>query len=93
MAVMKSISALPPPEAPVIADSSLPIEGMLAQIRSPGPAPTAGSYAPSARNYLVRLTNNGTLPGRARWASRGVSVLPMFRSGGPGSSSLPSSLA
>ncbi len=38
----------------------------------PGPAPTTGSYAPSARNYLVRLTNDGTLPGRARWASRGV---------------------
>ena len=39
----------------------------------PGPAPTADSYLPSARNYLVRLTNDGTLPGRAQWASRSVS--------------------
>jgi len=41
----------------------------------PGAAPTAGTYVPSQYYYYVRLTNDGTLPGRARWSSRGVSEL------------------
>lgn len=38
----------------------------------PGGGPT-GTYAPSDDHYFVRLTNDGSLPGRARWATRGIS--------------------
>lgn len=41
----------------------------------PGPAPTAGTYVPSQNSYFVRLTNDGSLPGRARWSTRGISEL------------------
>jgi predicted ribosomally synthesized peptide with SipW-like signal peptide len=41
----------------------------------PGVAPASGARVPSADHYFVRLTNDGTLPGRARWATRGLAEL------------------
>lgn len=39
---------------------------------TPQPVDTDGAYTPSERFYLVQLTNDGTVPARARWASRSV---------------------
>ncbi|WP_219414365.1 hypothetical protein [Pseudonocardia nigra] len=39
---------------------------------SPEAAPVAGTYRPSAHHYFIRLTNDGSLPGRAKWATSGV---------------------
>ncbi len=38
----------------------------------PGPAPVPGTYTPSDRFYYLRLTNDGTVPGRALWRSQRV---------------------
>jgi predicted ribosomally synthesized peptide with SipW-like signal peptide len=41
----------------------------------PQPVATNGGFIPSDRFYYVQLTNDGTVPARARWASRGLAEL------------------
>lgn len=38
----------------------------------PGPVPARGTYQPSAYFYFVKLTNDGSVAGVAKWATQGV---------------------
>jgi predicted ribosomally synthesized peptide with SipW-like signal peptide len=42
---------------------------------APGPAVASGSYQPSPHHYFVQLTNDGSVPGTAQWATTSVSEL------------------